>query len=173
MTALLLTGAPGCGKTTLVRNVLARLQRSVGGFYTQEVRQNGLRVGFEVVTLDGERGCLAQVGVASKYQVGKYGVDLIFLEQVAIPDLYAAAHTGRLIVVDEIGPMELFSSPFRKAILDLLTGNNDLLGTIVQRTHPFSDQVKKHPQAEIIEVRRDNRGILVDRLYRRLMVLRI
>jgi nucleoside-triphosphatase len=168
MTTLLLTGAPGCGKTTLIRSVIAQLQRPVGGFYTQEVRQGGVRRGFEIVTLDGERGRLAEVGLATKHRVGKYGLDLSFLEQVAIPGLYAAAYTGRLVVLDEIGPMECFSAPFRQAVLELLEGEGDLLGTIVQRPHPFADQVKRHAQVEVIEVRPDNREALTGWLCRRL-----
>jgi nucleoside-triphosphatase len=168
MTSLLLTGAPGCGKTTLIRSVLAQLHCPAGGFYTQEVRQNGVRRGFEVVVLDGRRGRLAEVGLAAKFRVGKYGLDLSFLEQVAIPGLYAAAQVGRLVVVDEIGPMECLSASFRQAVLDLLSGSSDLLGTIVQRSHPFADQVKKHPQVEIIEVRLDNREALIEWLCHRL-----
>lgn len=168
MTTLLLTGAPGCGKTTLIRSVLAKLARPASGFYTQEVRPGGVRTGFDVVMLDGGRSRLAQVGLASRYRVGKYGVDLAFLEQVAIPGLYAAAQSGRLVVLDEIGPMECFSALFRQAVLDLLEGEGDLLGTIVQRSHPFADQVKAHAGVEMIEVRADNRETLVGWLCRRL-----
>jgi nucleoside-triphosphatase len=177
MTTILLTGAPGCGKTTLIRGVLARLNRPAGGFYTQEVRQNGVRqngvrqggerIGFEIVMLDGALGRLAQASLASKYRVGKYGVDLAFLERVAIPGLYATARDGQLVVVDEIGPMECFSAPFRQAVLDILAERNDLLGTIVRRSYPFADQIKRHPFVEIIEVRPDNREALAGQIYQR------
>jgi nucleoside-triphosphatase len=169
MTTLLLTGAPGCGKTTLIRSVLPRLRRPAGGFYTQEVRQAGVRTGFEIIMLDGSRGRLAQVGLDSKYKVGKYGVDLAFLEQVAVPGLYAAAQAGSLVVLDEIGPMECFSGLFRHAVLDLLGGGYDLLGTIVQRAHPFTDQVKQHPGVEISEVRPDNREALASEIRQRMV----
>ncbi len=166
--AILLTGAPGCGKTTLIRNVLAQLKRPAGGFFTQEVRQGGMRQGFEVNLLRGPRGRLAQVGLSSRYRIGKYGVDLDFLEQAAVPELYNAAQAGQLVVVDEIGPMELFSARFRQAVQDLLAGNADLLGTVVRRPHPFADLVKQHPRVEVIEVRLDNRDALANQLVRRL-----
>ena len=168
MPAILLTGAPGCGKTTLIRRALAQLKRPAGGFFTQELRQSGVRQGFEIDTLDGQRGRLAQVGLPSRYKVGKYGVDLAFLDGVAVPQIYAAAQAGQLIVVDEIGPMELFSSRFRQMVLDLLAGRAGLLGTIVKRSHPFADQIKQHPEVEIIEVHANNREALISVLARRL-----
>ena len=58
----LLTGRPGCGKTTVVRRVVERLSgQCLAGFYTQEVRESGRRVGFEAVGLAGSRMMLAHV----------------------------------------------------------------------------------------------------------------
>lgn len=54
----------GVGKTTLVQKVLAVLSSTgvrVDGFWTDEVRENGSRVGFDVITVNGERGILARV----------------------------------------------------------------------------------------------------------------
>ena len=59
--ALLLTGRPGVGKTTVVRRVVERLSRPTGGFYTCELREGGRRTGFEIVTLDGQRATLSHV----------------------------------------------------------------------------------------------------------------
>ena len=51
---LLLTGPPGCGKTTVIRRLVERLaNRRVAGFYTHEIRKKGQRVGFEVRGLNG------------------------------------------------------------------------------------------------------------------------
>src|SRR6266571_567965 len=35
---VLLTGRPGCGKTTLIKRVVSNLARRAGGFYTMEIR---------------------------------------------------------------------------------------------------------------------------------------
>ena len=58
---ILLTGLPGSGKTTLIRNVLSELPGWIrcAGFFTAEVREGRERTGFEIVTLDGCKGPLA------------------------------------------------------------------------------------------------------------------
>ncbi len=161
---ILLTGKPGCGKTMAIKSLLSQLDRPAGGFFTQEIRQNGVRTGFEIVTLDQQRGRLAEAGLASEYQVGRYGVDLAFLEDVGIPTLYKTAAESHLVVLDEIGPMEIFSMAFQQCVLDLLSRGCDLVGTIVERPYPFADQIKQLPDVDLIELQPDNRAALIDRL---------
>jgi len=61
---LLLTGNPGVGKTTLIRALTERLEEvTCAGFYTEEKRQRGQRVGFRVITLDGQEETLHGSGV--------------------------------------------------------------------------------------------------------------
>ena len=80
---LLLTGPPGCGKTTVIRRLVEQLaNRRVAGFYTQEIRLKGQRAGFEVRGLNGGHGILAHVGFQSRHRVGRYGVDLGTFEQI-------------------------------------------------------------------------------------------
>ena len=163
-TAILLTGAPGSGKTTLIREVVSRLSIPTGGFYTREIRQAGVRRGFEIVTLDGQHGLLAHVDIRSRHRVGKYGVDIDALEGLALPAILNAAAQGWLVVMDEIGPMEIFSAQFRRAVLDALESNAPVLASIVQRSTPFTDQVKTLPGVTLLEVRRENRQALVEQV---------
>ena len=58
-TAFLLTGRPGCGKTTLIRRLVEGLGVSAGGFYTEEIRRGSRREGFALVTLDGRTVTMA------------------------------------------------------------------------------------------------------------------
>ena len=49
---ILLTGPPGCGKTTAVRRIVGTLQGAkVAGFYTEEIREAGQRKGFRMEVL--------------------------------------------------------------------------------------------------------------------------
>lgn len=117
---ILLTGRPGCGKTILIRRVIAQLLGPMDGFYTQEIRSGGRRVGFQILTLDGQRGVLAHVDLRSRYRVSKYRVDLAALDALAVPAIYRGMEESGLVVMDEISPMEILSPHFRQAVLDAL-----------------------------------------------------
>lgn len=140
--AILLTGNPGCGKTTLIERVISQLSTPVGGFYTQEIRERGVRKGFEIVTLDGQRGILAHINIQSPKKVGKYGVNISALDTIAVASIQAAVAEQKIVVIDEIGPMEMLSERFCQAVMRTLESDTTVLGTIVTRRTPFTDQIK-------------------------------
>lgn len=156
-TVVLLTGLPGVGKTTLLREIVATYRGLAGGFYTEEVRQRGTRLGFDIVTLDGRRAPLARVGYGGRYRVSKYGVDVEALERVGVAALREALERDALIVVDEIGKMELFSEGFRKTIAEALEAGRRVLGTILYARHPWAGGLKGDPRVVVLEVTRQNR----------------
>jgi nucleoside-triphosphatase len=162
---LLLAGRPGIGKTTIIRAVVARLEDQAGGFYTEEVRQAGRRVGFRLVTLEGSSGWLAQVNVHSRFRVGKYGVDLTFLEQAGVPAIQQAMHERKLVVVDEIGKMELFSARFRSVVLEAVDGPAPVLGTVMARPTAWVHELLARPMVERLTVTSENRDRLPDRVW--------
>jgi nucleoside-triphosphatase len=162
--AWLLTGRPGVGKTTCLRRVLEQLGRPAGGFLTEEVRQGGTRVGFALITLDGRRETLAHVARKGSPRVGKYGVDLGALDRVGIPAIRAAVGAGRLVVIDEIGKMELASAAFRAAVEEALASPAPVLGTVMAASHPWADRIKAAPGVALIEVTTANRERLPARL---------
>ena len=171
-TAILLTGAPRCGKTTLLQKVLVRYTGRMGGFYTREVLKDGQRTTFEMVTLDGKTGILAGVHLPGPPRVSKYGVDLAALEAVAVPAILYACQNVALVVMDEIGPMETFSEAFCQTVLETLDAGCPLLGTIVQRSTPFSDRIKAREDVEVIEVTPTNRDAMVETIFDRLCELK-
>jgi len=154
--AYLLTGRPGSGKTTLLREVISRTGLKAGGFYTEEIRVQGIRQGFKIITLDGNSAILAHVDLRSSYRVSKYGVDLSELEQVAIPAIRQAIRWCDLIVIDEIGKMELILLSFRKVVEEAIESGKPVLGTIMLKPHPWADELKRHPAVRVILVNRDN-----------------
>lgn len=160
--AVLITGRPGSGKTTLIQRVIERLPGRAAGFYTRELRKGGERTGFELVTLEGERGLLASVERRGGPRVGKYGVDLAVLDGVGVPALRRAMREADHIVVDEIGKMELLSPAFVAAVREILAGPYRLLGAIMQKPHPVADEIKQMAGVQVLEVTPANRDRLVE-----------
>lgn len=161
---ILLTGRPGIGKTTAIGRIVAALSDRAAGFYTREVRAAGRRTGFELVTLSREAAPLAtrDPGLAFDRPApfGRYRVNLDAIDALGVPALLDALDRGQVIVVDEIGPMEILSPRFRDAILTILDSDALVVGAIVLRPHPFADQVKAHPRVTVRSITLDNRDHL-------------
>jgi len=165
---LFLTGAPGVGKTTLIRAVVEGLEKvKCAGFYTLEQRQGGQRVGFRIVTLSGREGSLASLG-SKPPTVGRYSVHLDQFEALALPEIDPRATAADLYVIDEIGKMELFSRKFAARLVELLAQPTTILATIAQKGMGLIEQIKNRDDVELIEVSRKNRDRLVDQIRSRI-----
>ncbi len=152
----LLTGRPGTGKTSLIRQAVARVKGKAGGFYTEEIRNQGIREGFRLVTLDGQDAILAHVNINSTYRVSKYGVDIDSLDKVGVSALHRAVRECDLVVIDELGKMELFSANFRRAVSQIIDSGKRVLGTIMLNPNPWADAIKLKPQVNVVTVTRAN-----------------
>lgn len=161
---ILLTGRPGIGKTTAIRHIVAALGGRAGGFYTREVRAGRRRTGFELITLAGETAPLAtrdpDVTFDRQVRFGRYRVNLHAIDAVGVPALLDALDQGQVVVVDEIGPMEILSPRFRDAIIRILDSEAAVVGTIVLRPQPFAGRVKAHPRVTVRTITADNRDDL-------------
>jgi nucleoside-triphosphatase len=161
---VLLTGRPGVGKTTIIRDVVEQLGDAAGGFYTAEIREGGCRCGFRVVTLDGEQGILSHVDIEGPPRVGKYGVNLKDLEEIGVAALLRAMDEDSCVVVDEIGKMELYSQPFRNAIVTAVEGDSLVVGTVMKSRNGWADDLKALPQVTVVEVTKANRDQMARRV---------
>jgi nucleoside-triphosphatase len=162
----LLTGGPGVGKTTIIQRALDRTRVSAGGFFTEEIRSVGVRQGFKIVTLDGESATLSHTGIRSPYRVGKYGVDIEALERVGVAAIREAARGHEMVVIDEIGKMELYSKTFREAVEEAINSGKRVLGTIVLSSHPWADKLKRFPDVTNVVVTRSNRDSVLEQVVR-------
>jgi len=161
---VLLTGRPGVGKTTLIRKWTSAHQGRCGGFYTQELRESGTRVGFEIVSLDGQRALLAHVQRRGAPRVGKYGVYVEQVEAVAVPAIERAIAEADDVIIDEIGKMELLCEAFRVAVQKAVDSPKSVLGTVMQHGDRWVEALKRHPDVTVVTVTMQNREHLFDQL---------
>ena len=133
----LITGPPGVGKSTTISKVVLRLKSAgviVGGCTTAEERAGGARVGFGLRDLtSGRTGQLASATLRFGPRVGRYRVNLTDLAKVGAAGLEAAASVSEVIVIDEVGPMELVSPDFRRAVQKCISSGKPILAVVHER----------------------------------------
>jgi nucleoside-triphosphatase len=162
---ILITGLPGVGKTTLIRELAKRLARyDPAGFYTEEIRDaQRTREGFRLVTLCGRQLVLSHIHHRGPYRVSRYGVDISGFEQL-LAELDLRHAQSRLIVIDEIGKMECLSRRFTDDMTALLNSPKMLIATIALQGEGFIRQVKDRPDCRLVMVTRENRDRLMSDL---------
>lgn len=154
---IFLTGPPSSGKTTIIKKIVEQLKKPAKGFYTQEIRADGKRQGFNMVTLDGKEGLLAHRDNESEYNVSRYGVSIENIEQIAVPAIIPD-NENQIIILDEIGKMECFSIKFREFTQKVLDSSNIVIGTITIGGTKFIREVKERNDIKTIEVTENNRN---------------
>ncbi len=160
---IIVTGAPGVGKTTLIKKVVERLGEKAIGFWTEEVRDKKTkkRTGFKVVTTEGKEVLFASKTFTSRHLVGSYGVNVKRFEDAVLPLLEKVRRGGRgkVIIVDEIGKMELFSKSFRDLVREIVYDpKTTVIATIpIRDVHPLVKEIRRLPGAVLIELTKSNR----------------
>ena len=155
---LLITGRPGVGKTTLIKKV-AQMMRPfyLAGFYTEEIREQGERVGFQLVSLDGQRRVMSHIDIHSPFRVGRYGVDVEGFERFLASLPFA---TTSHVVIDEIGKMECLSKQFQQLVTAMLDRNVTCIATIAQHGTGFIESIKQRMDVTLFAIDNGNRDSL-------------
>lgn len=161
---LLITGRPRTGKTTLISELVSLWPERCGGFITEEIRERGERIGFRIRTLDGNIGVLASIHLMSPYRVSRYGVDVESLEKIGVEAIYRAINAKEIVVIDEIGKMELYSQKFKEAVLAALDSPKRVLGVIHLAPLPFLNQIRSRPDVLLFEVNGENNAEIKKKL---------
>ena len=153
---IFVTGRPGCGKSTLIEKAVAQIKNPATGFFTREIRKRGRRTGFSITTLDGKQGVLAHETIQDRPRVGKYGVNLQDIDQVAVPSMMPFA-PDQVVVIDEVGKMECFSPLFRETLIRVLDSAHPVIGSIAQKGDKFIEEIKARDDVLLVRVTEKNR----------------
>ena len=157
---ILLTALPHTGKSTAIKKIIELLGTSnCGGFYTEEIRENDERVGFMIKTLSNKEGVLAHTNLQSEYKISRYGVDVNKFEELCLVEINKSINDDNIkyLIIDEIGPMELFSNRYKELLIELLNSKKPVIGTIYMNSYEWLDDFKKKEGVNLIELTLDNR----------------
>jgi nucleoside-triphosphatase len=160
----LITGKPRTGKTTLVKKIIKASGPACGGFYTEEMTRGGERRGFLIKTTRGLEGVLAEKGRPSPHRLGKYGINQANLEQIGVEAVEKALQDKEIIVIDEIGKMELISQKFRDVVMKALDSKKRVVGVIHQARWPFLNAIRERPDVLLLEVSGENNAEVWDKI---------
>ncbi len=160
-----ITGLPGAGKTQALIKVIEMLEEeslAVGGMVTEPIVENGKRVGFYVMDWKSKRKAIfAHIETESKFYVGKYGVNLESLDTVGVEALNDATKNADVIVIDEVGKMEVESEKFVKAVKDAMEVDKPIILTLHKKSrNPLLQDIRRRDDVRILEVTPINRNLL-------------
>jgi len=158
---ILITGPPGIGKTTLIKKISDGLRNfKPVGFFTEEIRVQGIRKGFSLVSLDGKRDMLSHTDITSRYRVGKYGVDIAAFDNFLGHIAFFGPDAG-VIIIDELGKMECISDRFKKLLETILEHERPLIATIAKKGEGIIGEIKKRADVELFAMTPINRNSLL------------
>ena len=166
---ILVTGPPRSGKSTLIEKVVQSISGPATGFFTQELREKGQRVGFSITTLQGKTGVLAHQGIRSAFRVGKYRVNLEDLDQIAVPSMLPST-PDQIVVVDEIGKMECFSRLFKETLLEVLSSDNLVIGSVAMKGDRFIQSIKKRDDVSLVSITEKTRDAALQLFFKKLQL---
>lgn len=160
-----ITGLPNAGKTYALLKVIEMLEQEggkVGGMVTEAMTHMGRRRGFKVMDwTTKEEKVLASVDIDSKVQVGRYGVNLDALDGVGVAAIRRATEEADIVVVDEVGKMEMESDAFVEAVKDALDSDKPVILTLHKKSrNPLLQDIRRRDDVRMLEVTPVNRNLL-------------
>jgi nucleoside-triphosphatase len=161
-----ITGLPRVGKTEGLIRVIKRLEGryTFGGMVTKGIEENGVRVGFKIVDwMTKEEKLFAHVDLDTPYRVGKYKIDLKALEEFGIPAIRRAMESKEvdIVIIDEVGKMELESKKFREVVKEALECDKPVLLTLHKKSRDsLLQDIRNMNNVRILEITPVNRNVL-------------
>lgn len=168
---ILITGIPGIGKTTLIKELSQELKSLKPiGFYTEEIREGNERRGFKLRSLNGREGLLSHVDFVSNSRVGKYNVDVSGFEDF-LDSIDFLEPAVRIIIIDEIGKMECLSHRFVRIIGEVLESEKIVISTISMTGTPMIERIRRRRDVKLYTISKGNRDLILSNIINDIKVL--
>ncbi len=169
----IITGRPGIGKSTVCRKVIDLLREQgfkIGGVICPEVRVGRSRIGFKIIDLmSNKEGWLAHINFNTGIKVGRYHVNLNDLESIGISAINNAINQADVIVIDEIGPMELKSMRFKEMIFKAFNCEKPIISVVHWKLSRWLISATKHLEVKVYEVTFSNRNWLHELIFKEIL----
>jgi nucleoside-triphosphatase len=166
-----ITGLPGAGKTTALLSVIEMLKKDdlkIGGMINEPIMDGRYRVGFTTKNfMTGEIETFASTSIESKIMVGKIGVDISKLETVGVSAIKQACEECDIVIIDEVGKVEVESELFCQVVKDALDVDKPMILTLHKKSrNPLLQDIRRRDDVRILEVTPTNRALLPHKIVR-------
>ena len=166
-----LTGLPAIGKTTTLIKTIEMLEEEgykVGGILTEEVLVDGKRVGFSLMDwITKEKKIFAHKDYDTHIKVGRYGIDIDILDEIAVKALEVAKEEADIVIIDEIGKMEVESKSFVSIVKETLDVDKNMIITLHKKSrNALLQDIRRRDDIRILEVTPINRHLLPFKIIR-------
>ena len=166
-----ITGLPGAGKTNALLRVIEMLSSDeikIGGMINEPIVEGRKRIGFTVRNImTGESLTFAHTEFESKIMIGKLGIDIVKLEEVGVKAIMSACEECDIIVIDEVGKMEVESQAFIDAVKFALDADKPMIITLHKKSrNPLLQDIRRRDDVRILEVTPTNRNLLPHKILR-------
>ncbi|HZY70285.1 MAG TPA: NTPase [Thermoplasmata archaeon] len=166
-----ITGLPGSGKTQTLLRIIQLLEQEgmkVGGMVTEPILEKHRRAGFQITNwLTKEHEVFAHESIKSRVRSGKYGVNLSALEGLGTRSLQEARDQADVIVIDEVGKMEVESDAFTQSVLNTLDADKSIVMTLHKKSrNPLLQDIRRRDELRLLEVTPVNKNLLAFKIVR-------
>lgn len=168
-----LTGLPGAGKTTAVLRIIEMLKKTddelkVGGMINEPVLKDRRVVGFSTRNLvTGESAVFGSTKFESKFTVGNIGFDFSKLDEVGVKAIREATETCDIIVIDEVGKIEVESQMFVDVVKEAVEAEKPMIITLHKKSrNPLLQDIRRRDDVRLLDITPTNRNLLPHKIVR-------
>ena len=160
-----ISGVIGIGKTETLKRIIDMLEEeeiSIGGMITEPILEDNRQMGFQVMDWETkEKAVFAHLNLDTSLKIRGYGVDLDALNEVGVKAVENAARKNDVILVDEIGKIEVESDKFNNVVKNVMNINKPMILTFNKKSrNPLLQDIRRRDDVRILELTEVNKDLL-------------